>query len=110
MELTADKEAGVVGAFVKQVDNVTHDDLDGALLVRLLVLGLELQDAVEVDVEGDLELGHPALDLVGVDVRVVLVVLRRGEALALAHGERVVAVDELGHHSFSRSGMLIGES
>ena len=91
------------------------------LLVRGAVLGGHVHDAVGVDVEGDLdlrhatrggrqvdelelaerlvELRHLALALQHVDLHRRLHVLRGGEHLGAAGGDRGVALDELGHHA-----------
>ncbi|EIM04174.1 putative NAD-specific glutamate dehydrogenase [Rhodanobacter denitrificans] len=99
-------------------------DLDLLFLAGLLVLGRHMQDAVGVDVEGDLDLRHAArrrLDALQVELAQRLV---RAGALALAlqhvHGHRCLVVvgggeglrglgrhrgvllDQLGHHAAHR--------
>ena len=94
-------------------------DLDLLLLARAQVLGGHVEDAVGVDVEGDLDLRdaarrrrdagelelaqrlvvlrHLALALQDVDLDRGLVVLGGRERLALARRDRRVALDELRH-------------
>ena len=93
-------------------------DLDGLLLARAQVLGRDVHDAVGVDVEGHLDLGHAArgrrnahqfkaaqglvaadhfpLALQDVDGHRRLVVGGRGENLAAAGGDGGIFIDELG--------------
>ena len=88
------------------------------------VLGLHVKDAVRVDVEGDLDLGHAArggrdpvedeatqrlvvrrevpLALQDMDLDLRLVVRRRREDLRLGRRDRGVPVDELRHHAAQR--------
>ena len=96
-------------------------DLDLLLLAGAEILGADVEDAVRVDVERDLDLrhsarrrrdagqlelaerlvvrGHLALALEHVDLDARLVVLGRGEDLRLAGRDRRVALDQLGHHA-----------
>ena len=96
-------------------------DLDLLLLARPQVLRGDVEDAVRVDVERDLDLrdaarrrrdagqlelaerlvvlGHLALALQDVDLDRRLVVLGRREDLALAGRDRRVALDQLRHHA-----------
>ena len=89
-----------------------------------LVEGADIEDAVGVDVEGDLNLGHPTrcwrnagqveaadglvvvghgtLALQDVDFDLGLVVGSGAEDLALLGGDGGVGVDELGHHAAQR--------
>ena len=97
--------------------------LDGALLLLAggLILGGDVHDAVGVDVEGDLDLGHAAgrggnahevkvsehlvvrrhlaLALENLDANLGLVISRGGEGLGLLGGDGGVAVDETGEHT-----------
>ncbi|EIL95189.1 putative NAD-specific glutamate dehydrogenase [Rhodanobacter spathiphylli B39] len=99
-------------------------DLDLLLLAGLLVLGRHVQDAVRVDVEGDLDLRHATrcrLDALQVELaqRLVragalalalqhvhghrgLVVVGRGEGLRGLGRHRGVLLDQLGHHTAHR--------
>ncbi|EIL99176.1 putative NAD-specific glutamate dehydrogenase [Rhodanobacter thiooxydans LCS2] len=99
-------------------------DLDLLLLAGLLVLGRHVQDAVRVDVEGDLDLRHAArrrLDALQVELaqRLVragalalalqhvhghrgLVVVSGGEGLRRLGRHRGVLLDQLGHHAAHR--------
>ncbi len=94
-------------------------DLDLVFLARRLVLGLDVQDAVDVDVEGDFDLrratgggrdalqlelaeravvlGEFAFALQDVDFDAGLVVGGGGEGFALGGGDRGVARDHDGH-------------
>ena len=96
-------------------------DADGLLLAAAGVLGRDVDDAVGVDVKGDLDLrhaarrgqdageleaakrhvvaGHGAFALEHVDGHRGLAVGRSGEDLALAGGDGGVAFDELGEHA-----------
>ena len=96
-------------------------DLDLLLLARAEVLGRHLHDAVDVDVEADLDLRdaarrrrdagelelaerlvvgrHLALALQHVDLHGGLVVLGGREDLGLARRDRRVALDQLRHHA-----------
>ena len=96
-------------------------DPDLLLLAGRPVLGLDVEDAVGVDVEGDLDLrdaarrrrdavedepaerlvvgGEVALALEDVDLHLALVVGRGGEDLRLGGRDRRVAVDQAGHHA-----------
>ena len=99
-------------------------DLDRLLLAAGLVLRGDVQDAVRVDVEGDLDLrhaarrrrdpvedeaperavvrGHLALALQHVDLDLRLVVRRRREGLAALGRDRRVALDQLGRDAAER--------
>src|SRR5664280_521562 len=104
---------------VPLVQHRGRGDLDLLLLARGPVLRPDLHDAVRVDVERHLDLGHAArggrdpvedeaaqglvvagevaLALEDVDLHLGLVVRRRREDLALRRRDRRVALDELGH-------------
>nr|CAA55170.1 LAC ORF [Drosophila auraria] len=95
-------------------------DCDVLGLARAHLLGRDVQDAVGVHVEGDLDLGHStrgwrnagqvegaqrivvlghrALALVHLDGDSGLVVRVRGEGLRLLARDAAVALDQLGHH------------
>ena len=99
-------------------------DRDPLLLAGALVLRGDIEDAVGVDVERDLDLGHPArggqdavedeaaqrlvaaghlaLALQHVDLDLLLAVGRRGEGLALAGGDGGVAGDQRGADAAER--------
>mmetsp|Transcript_25082 Transcript_25082/g.63666 ORF Transcript_25082/g.63666 Transcript_25082/m.63666 type:complete len:685 (+) Transcript_25082:209-2263(+) len=99
-------------------------DLDALLLARALVARAHVDDAVCVDVEGDLDLRHAAragrdvgqvelaehlvvarhlpLALQHLDPHLRLVVRGRGEGLRLLRRDGGVARDELGHHAAKR--------
>ena len=99
-------------------------DADVLALAGGLVEGADVEDAVGVDVEGDLNLGHSTrcwrdagqveaadgLVVVGhgtlalqyVDLHLGLVVGSGAEDLALLGGDGGVGVDELGHHAAQR--------
>ncbi len=99
-------------------------DADLLLLAGRLVLGVDVDDAVGVDVERDLDLRHAArggrdphqvelaehlvvgrhlaLALEHPDGHRVLIVFRGGEHLALLGGDRGVAIDDAGEHPAQR--------
>ena len=106
------------------VDAAGTADRDLLLLARALVLGGDVHDAVRVDVERDLDLRqaprrrrnahqvetpqrpvvarHFALALQDMDLHGGLVVAGGRERLALARGNRCVAVDQLGEDAAQR--------
>src|SRR4029077_13755884 len=95
-------------------------DRDLLLVIRGLVLGSDVDDAVRDDIEGHLDLrdparsrwdadqleyaqqtvvlGHGAFALVALDLDRSLAVGRSREHLALARRNRRIAVNELGEH------------
>ena len=115
-----------LGVFDHPVDLVLGQagallDLDRVLLAGALVLGGDVHDAVGVDVEGHLDLGHAArsrrdtgqleaaeqlvvrrdlaLALIDLDLHRRLAVVGGGEGLRPLGGDSGVALDQLGHHA-----------
>ena len=96
-------------------------DLDGVFLTGPLILGGHVNNAVGVDVEGDLNLGnatrcrcdaaklegaqqligrsHLALTLEDLNLHRGLVIFCSGEGFGLLGGDGGVALDELSHHA-----------